>query len=127
QQRSYTPFYGKLAERFCKLRKEFQDTFEAIAKDSYLAIHRFDLTKLRNLAMLVAHLLATDAISWETLSVIKLTEEDTTSSGRIYIKIVFTQLCEHLGLIKLDEKLHDPTLYHAFEGLFPRDHPKNSR
>ncbi|KAE9549955.1 hypothetical protein FO519_006834 [Halicephalobus sp. NKZ332] len=102
QQRSYTPFYGKLAERFCKLRKEFQDTFEAIARDSYLAIHRFDLTKLRNLAMLVAHLLATDAISWEIMSVIKLTEEDTTSSGRIYIKIVFTQLYqEDITILKM--------------------------
>jgi pre-mRNA-splicing factor CWC22 len=36
-----------------------------------------------------AHLLSTDAISWGTLSNIVLTEEATTSSARIFIKILF--------------------------------------
>lgn len=35
------------------------------------------------------HLLTTDAISWGTLSNIVLTEEATTSSARIFIKILF--------------------------------------
>jgi len=33
QQRTYERFYGLLAERFCKLRKEFQEAFEKIARD----------------------------------------------------------------------------------------------
>jgi pre-mRNA-splicing factor CWC22 len=49
QQRTYQRFYGLLAERFCKLRKEFQDTFEKIARDTYSSIHRFDITKLHNM------------------------------------------------------------------------------
>lgn len=65
QQRTYENFYGLLAERFCRLRKEFQEAFERIARDTYNTIHRFEITKLRNMARLVAHLLSTDAISWE--------------------------------------------------------------
>lgn len=108
QQRSYTPFFGKLAERFCKLRKEFQDSFEKISRNTYHTIHRFDITKLRNMAKLVSHLLSTDSIAWSIFSEVKMTEEDTTSSGRIYIKTIFLELSEVLGLVKLDERLNDP-------------------
>lgn len=65
QQRTYEKFYGLLAERFCRLRKEFQEAFERIARDTYNTIHRFEYNKLRNMACLVAHLLSTDAISWD--------------------------------------------------------------
>jgi hypothetical protein len=42
------------------------------------------------------HLLTTDAISWGTLSNIVLTEEATTSSARIFIKILFqVQVLQH--------------------------------
>uniref|UniRef100_A0A915DQF7 MI domain-containing protein n=1 Tax=Ditylenchus dipsaci TaxID=166011 RepID=A0A915DQF7_9BILA len=127
QQRTYERFYGLLSERFCKLNKDFQDCFERIVRDTYNAIHRFDMTKLRNMAKLSAHLLATDAISWEVLSEIKLTETDTTSAGRIFIKILFQELVEIMGLVKIYERACDATLQTAFEGIFPRDHPKNTR
>lgn len=51
--------------------------------------HRLETNKLRNVARLFGHLLATDAIPWSVLGVIRLTEEDTTSSSRIFIKILF--------------------------------------
>lgn len=41
------------------------------------------------MAKLFAHLLANDAISWGVLGCIRLTEEDTTSSSRIFIKYLF--------------------------------------
>ena len=52
--------------------------------------------KLRNVAALFAHLLATDALPWSVLSCIRLTEEDTTSSSRIFIKYLF-QVCVCVG------------------------------
>ncbi|GBM57612.1 Pre-mRNA-splicing factor CWC22, partial [Araneus ventricosus] len=61
------------------------------------------------------------------LSIIKLNEDDTTSSSRIFIKILFQELCEYMGLPKLNERVKDVTLQEAFEGLFPRDHPHNTR
>uniref|UniRef100_A0A1I7XQ85 MI domain-containing protein n=1 Tax=Heterorhabditis bacteriophora TaxID=37862 RepID=A0A1I7XQ85_HETBA len=127
QQRTYERFYGLLCERFCRLRKEFQVMFEQIARDTYSTVHRFDITKLRNMSKLISHLLFTDAISWNILSDIRLTEEETTSSGRIYIKYIFQELCESMGLVKLYERTRDPTLQIAFAGLFPRDNPADSR
>ncbi|EPB74999.1 MIF4G domain protein [Ancylostoma ceylanicum] len=127
QQRTYERFYGLLCERFCRLRKEYQETFEKIACDTYATIHRFDITKLRNMARLVSHLLFTDAISWTIFTDVKLTENDTTSSGRIYLKYIFQELCESMGLAKLYERTSDPTLQTAFAGLFPRDNPQNTR
>ncbi|PAV62982.1 hypothetical protein WR25_03874 [Diploscapter pachys] len=127
QQRTYERFYGLLCERFCRLKKEFQDTFEQTAKDTYSTIHRFDITKLRNMSRLISHLLQSDAISWNVLSDIKLTEEETTSSGRVYIKYVFQELAEAMGLEKLYRRIRDPTLQTAFAGIFPRDNPQNAR
>lgn len=40
-------------------------------------------------AALFAHLLATDALPWSVLNCVRLTEEDTTSSSRIFIKYLF--------------------------------------
>ncbi|KJH47876.1 MIF4G domain protein [Dictyocaulus viviparus] len=127
QQRTYERFYGLLCERFCRLRKEYQTTFEKIACDTYATIHRFDITKLRNMARLISHLLFTDAINWTIFTDVRLTENDTTSSGRIYLKYIFQELCESMGLAKLYERISDPTLQTAFAGLFPRDNPQNTR
>lgn len=127
QQRTYEKFFGLLAQRFCQLKKDYAEPFEQIFLSSYDTIHRFETNKLRNVAKFFAHLLFTDAIPWNVLSHIKLTEDDTTSSSRIFIKILFQELCEYMGLPKLNERIKDPTLQDAFEGLFPRDLPKNTR
>ncbi|VDN04481.1 unnamed protein product [Thelazia callipaeda] len=127
QQRTYEKFYGLLAERFCRLRKEFQEAFERISRDTYTIIHRFEYNKLRNMACLTAHLLSTDAISWNILDQISLNEEDTTSSGRIYIKIIFQELAEFLGVENLLQRIRDPTMQSAFDKIFPRDNPNNTR
>lgn len=63
------------------------------------------------MAKLIAHLLATDAISWEVLSEIKLNENDTTSSGRIFIKILLQELAETLSLVKLYQRISDPYVF----------------
>ncbi|KZC08173.1 PREDICTED: pre-mRNA-splicing factor CWC22 homolog [Dufourea novaeangliae] len=127
EMRTYEKFFGLLAGRFCAINKMYVTPFEQIFRDSYDTIHRLDTNKLRNVSKFFAHLLFTDSISWEVLSCIKLTEEDTTSSNRIFIKILFQELSEYMGLSKLNQRVKDVTLQEAFEGLFPRDDPKNTR
>ncbi|RLU27617.1 hypothetical protein DMN91_001421 [Ooceraea biroi] len=127
EMRTYEKFFGLLAGRFCAINKIYVTPFEQIFKDSYHTIHRLDTNKLRNVSKFFAHLLFKDSISWNVLSCIKLNEEDTTSSNRIFIKILFQELSEYMGLAKLNERLKDVTLQEAFEGLFPRDDPKNTR
>ncbi|XP_063230054.1 pre-mRNA-splicing factor CWC22 homolog [Bacillus rossius redtenbacheri] len=127
EQRTYEKFFGLLAQRFCMINKIYIPPFQQIFKDTYDTIHRLDTNKLRNVAKFFAHLLFTDAISWEVLSFIRLNEEETTSSSRIFIKILFQELSEYMGLTKLNERVKDPTLQLAFDGVFPRDNPKNTR
>lgn len=80
---------------------------EKIFIDSYATVHRLETNKLRNVARFFAHLLFTDSISWNVLSTIHLNEEETTSSSRIYIKILFQELAEHMGLNKLNARVQD--------------------
>ncbi len=56
---------------------------------TYNNVHKMEVNKLRNAAKFFGHLMHTDAIEWSGLSQIRLTEEETTSSSRIYIKILF--------------------------------------
>lgn len=82
--------------------------FELIFADTYATVHRLDTNRLRNIAKLFGHLLFTDAISWAVLASIQLNEEDTTSSSRIFIKILFQELSEYMGLSNLNSRLKDP-------------------
>ncbi|XP_070518792.1 pre-mRNA-splicing factor CWC22 homolog [Cardiocondyla obscurior] len=127
EMRTYEKFFGLLAGRFCAINKIYVTPFEQIFKDSYHTIHRLDTNKLRNVSKFFAHLLFTDSISWSVLSCIQLNEEDTTSSSRIFIKILFQELSEYMGLAKLNERVKDVTLQEVFEGLFPRDDPRKTR
>ncbi|KAK4871430.1 hypothetical protein RN001_016466 [Aquatica leii] len=127
EQRTYEKFYGLLSQRFCQINNVYVAPFEQIFKDTYYTTHRLDTNRLRNVSKFFAHLLFTDAISWQVLEIMKLNEEDTTSSSRIFIKILFQELSEYMGTQNLNARLKDPTLETYFAGLFPRDNPKNTR
>ncbi|KAK5860946.1 hypothetical protein PBY51_022384 [Eleginops maclovinus] len=127
QQRTYEKFFGLLAGRFCLLKKEYMESFEGIFAEQYDTIHRLETNKLRNVARLFAHLLYTDSVPWSVLECVRMSEETTTSSSRIFVKILFQELCAYMGLPRLNQRLKDPTLQPFFEGLFPRDNPRNTR
>ena len=127
QEKTFIKYYALLAERFCKLRAAYADCFSECFVAQYRLIHRLETNKLRNVAKLFAHLLGSDALPWAILSVIRLTEDDTTSSSRIFIKTLFQELAETMGLRALSARLDDPTCSHWFEGLFPKDSPRNMR
>ncbi|GMH00071.1 hypothetical protein Nepgr_001910 [Nepenthes gracilis] len=127
QERTYLRYYGLLGQRFCMLNKVYQDNFEKCFVQQYSMIHRLETNKLRNVAKFFAHLLGTDALSWHVLAYIRLTEEDTTSSSRIFIKILFQELSEHLGIRLLNERINDPAMQESFESIFPKDNPRNTR
>merc|ERR1712194_53326 len=71
--------------------------------------------------------MGTDGVSWSLLAQVRITEETTTSSSRIFIKVIFQELSEQWGIKKLAERLVEPDLRVHFAGLFPKDHPKNMR
>ncbi|KAK9894391.1 MIF4G-domain-containing protein [Cystobasidium minutum MCA 4210] len=128
QERSYNKFYGLMAERLCKINRVWSIGFEGCFRTYYDTIHRYETNRLRNIAKLFGHLLASDGIPWSCLDVIRMTEDDTTSSSRIFTKIMFQEMLEEMGLPKLKRKLfEDAALQPFLEGIFPKDHPKNTR
>nr|GLL31797.1 pre-mRNA-splicing factor CWC22 homolog [Ipomoea trifida] len=127
QERTYLRNYGLWGQRFCMINKVYQENFEKCFVQQYSTIHRLETNKLRNVALFFAHLLATDALHWHVLAYIRLTEEDTTSSSRIFIKILFQELSEHIGIRLLNDRLNDSTMQESFDSIFPKDNPKNTR
>ncbi|MCD7453677.1 pre-mRNA-splicing factor cwc22 [Datura stramonium] len=127
QERTYLHYYALLGQRLCMINKVHQKNFEKSFVQQYSMIHRLETNKLRNVAKFFAHLLCTHALSWHVLAYLRLTEEDTTSSSRIFIKILFQELSEHLGIHMLNECLSNPSMQETFESIFPKDNPKNTR
>ncbi|KAM5453095.1 pre-mRNA-splicing factor cwc22 [Microsporum audouinii] len=127
QERTYSKFYGLIGERFAKINRLWADLFEAAFSTYYDTIHRYETNRLRNIARFFSHMLSSDALGWHVLSIIHLNEEETTSSSRIFIKILFQDLAEVLGMTKLQERLKDPILLPSYDGIFPTDNPRNTR
>ncbi|KAJ9154990.1 cwc22-involved in mrna splicing [Pleurostoma richardsiae] len=127
QEKTYSKFYGLIAERLSKINRLWMDLFEHAFTDYYEKIHRYDTNKLRNIARLFGHIFASDAIGWYCLGVIHLNEEETTSASRIFIKILFQEISEEIGMAKLQARMRDETLRPSLEGLFPHDNPRNIR
>ncbi|KAJ8119628.1 hypothetical protein O1611_g10566 [Lasiodiplodia mahajangana] len=127
QERTYTKYFGLIGERFAKLNRLWTDMFEQAFQNKYETIHRHDTNSLRNIARFFGHLFASDAIGWHILSVIHLNEDETTSASRIFIKIMFQEIGEELGMPKLQGRMKDETMQPSFEGLFPRDNARNIR
>merc|ERR1719186_56279 len=123
----YEKFFGLMGQRFCQVTRTYQEPFSKIFLDTYNTVHRLETGKLRNVAKFYSHLLYTDAIGWDVLAVIKLNEDDTTSSSGIFIKILFQELAEFIGLAKLVDRTRDGSMADAWEGLLPRDNPRDTR
>ena len=127
QERTYNKFFGLIGERFCKLNRLWQDLFQNMFVKYYETIHRYETNRLRIIAQFFGHLLASDAIGWHVLHTVQLNEEDTTSSSRIFIKILIEDLAQGVGMKSLQERFKDDSLQPALAGIFPTDNPKNTR
>ncbi|KAG5925652.1 pre-mRNA-splicing factor cwc22 [Claviceps africana] len=127
QEKTYTKFFGLVGERFAKINRLWCDLFEQSFAKYYDTIHRYENNKLRNIAQLFGHMFGVDAIGWHCLSVIHLNEDETTSSSRIFIKILFQSIVEEIGISKLKARMADDVLRPSLEGIFPRDSARNVR
>jgi pre-mRNA-splicing factor CWC22 len=99
---------------FCLLNHTVCTTTTAAFAQNYATIHRLETNKLRNVAKLFSHLLYTDALPWTVLEEIRVNDTDTTSSSRIFIKILCQELSENMGLVKLRERFQDPYMAPIF-------------
>ncbi|KAI3799759.1 hypothetical protein L1987_35061 [Smallanthus sonchifolius] len=98
QEKTYRRFYGLLGERLCVKNKVYKE----ILQECFVQ-------------------------RWQVLCYVRLTKEDTSSSSRIFIIILFQELAELLGMVLLKARLTDPKMQVDFESIFPRDNVKNTR
>ncbi|RKF83656.1 Pre-mRNA-splicing factor cwc22 [Golovinomyces cichoracearum] len=127
QEKTFSKFYGLVGEQFAKINRLWTQLFETSFATYYETMHRYETNRLRNIARLFGHLLSSDSIGWHVLSIVHLNEEETTASSRIFIKILFEDLVEVMGMPKLQARLTDDVLRPYFEGIFPKDNPRNTR
>ncbi|KAJ2817820.1 pre-mRNA-splicing factor cwc22, partial [Coemansia sp. 'formosensis'] len=121
QERTYKAFFGLIGERLCKLNRTWGHGFALSFASCYESIHRYETNHLRNIAHFFAHLLITGALHLSVLEVVVLTEESTTSSSRIFLKIVLQDMAEELGMKTLNDRLKstDYKVAEAVKGMFP--------
>jgi pre-mRNA-splicing factor CWC22 len=127
-QKSYDKFFTLIMERLARLKP---DVYVPLCDNAFLSqldsAHRLETNKLRNIAKFFSHLMYTDAVTWSLLAHLELTESGTTSSSRIFIKILFQDLSENLGAKKLHARMKDDELQPYVRGLFQEGNVKDMR
>ena len=63
-----------------------------------------EVNKIRNLAKLFAHLFYTQSIDWTIFQVVTLRPDTTTSAHRMFLKILFREIAENMGIQKMAEE-----------------------
>jgi len=127
--RTFLRYYGLIAGRFCLLHPRWKAAFEESFSIQYESIHRLETNKLRNVAKLFAHLLHTDSLPWSCLSVIHLNEDETTSSSRIFLKILVQEMAGAMGIDALVKRFEtkDADAMQWYTELLPRNDPRKTR
>lgn len=121
QEKTYLKYFGVIGEKFCKLSDRWAEVFGQQFEQKYNSAHQFEGAQLRNMGKFFGHLLATDAVEFNgCLGHIRLTEEDTTSAGRVFIKFLFQQLVEELGIKQLREWIDQEDAQVQLDSLMPR-------
>lgn len=120
QEKTYSKFFGLIAEKLCSMNRQWHAIFVEHFKSYYNTIHQFESNHLRNIGKLFGHLFALDKLAIEeSWNEIRLTEEDTTSASRIFIKFFFQEIIEEIGIKGLQEILDDDFIKVRITGLFP--------
>ncbi|KAK9455378.1 pre-mRNA-splicing factor cwc22 [Dipodascopsis uninucleata] len=127
QEKIYSKFYGLIGERFCKINRKWQDQFAKAFTSYYDTIHRYETNRLRNIGKFFAHLLASDGLNWSVLECVHLNEEETTASSRIFLKILFQDIAEEMGMKLMLARFRNPDLSTEFEGIFNKKNPTDLR
>lgn len=127
QEKTYIRAYGLLGQRFCRLDKIYRTKFEDLFAQHYASVHELDTRKIRNICNFFASLLASEALPWTLLQVVRLVEEETTKSSRIFMKILFEEISRTLGEPKTKERFELAESEGHLNGVFPTDTAENAR
>ncbi|KAJ8906825.1 hypothetical protein NDN08_003311 [Rhodosorus marinus] len=127
QERSYLSFYGLLGCRFCALNRLYVAAFESLFAEYYGEVHRFETSRIRNVAKFFAALLASGSMPWSIFELISINEDETTSSSRIFLKVMFQEVVAEMGLESFHKQLVVEEIQPYLRGILPKDSPQNAR
>ncbi|KAH3671661.1 hypothetical protein OGAPHI_000366 [Ogataea philodendri] len=121
QEKTYSKYYGLIGEKLISVNRRWAKAFDTVFEQNYTNCHTFELSLIRNIGSFWGHMFASDKMGWEILSLIQLTEEDTTSAGRIFLKFLFVKMQEELGVSKLRLRLAEEYIQPYINGIFPTE------
>lgn len=119
QETTYSKYYGIIAEKLSRFHKSWKVAFEKLFLDSYKTIDNFENSQLRIVGRFWGHLLSTKCIEFSSLSCVHMNEKETTMHGRIFIKFIFQELVEALGIDELKRILETSEIQKRLHNLFP--------
>lgn len=120
QEKTYNKIFGGVSTQLCRLNRKWHDLFKGAFKDYYGKIHRYKTLQIRNIATLFGYLLASDGLSWEVFEAVYISEEHTTSSSRVFIKFLFEEMQQELGVKQLKERFAEDYIQPYISTLFPK-------
>ncbi|EJS43614.1 cwc22p [Saccharomyces arboricola H-6] len=116
QESTFSKYYSILSERMITFHRSWQIAYNETFEQNYTQdIEDFETDQLRILGKFWGHLISYEFLPMGCLTIIKLTEEDSCPQGRIFIKFLFQELVNELGLDELQTRLSSNKL----EGMFP--------
>lgn len=122
QEKTYSKYFGVIGEKMCRVSRNWHHTFTQQFVEKYNTIYQFEGAQLRNLGKFFGHLLAADSLApQETLGHIELTEEKTSSASRVFIKFLFQEMVEELGIAEVQQICVDPDVRQSVQGMLPTD------
>lgn len=121
QEKTYSKYFGVVGEKLCRMSREWHATFAQLFAQYYNEIDQYETNGLRNVGKFFGHMLASDSLAIEaSLCVVRLSEENTTSAGRVMLKFVFQEMVEELGVPELEARfVKDTFVKTEINGLFP--------
>lgn len=127
QEVTYSKFYGVISERLCCGHRSWQRSFRTIFRLNYVDIDNLEAKQIRNIGKFWGHLLASDYVGFEVMQYIHITEDETTSAGRVFLKFLFQELVAELGLCALKERLEEPYVQPYLRDVFPINNMESVR
>lgn len=124
QEKIYNKTYGSVANRFCYKSKFWRNLFDDAFLHYYEIIHRYDTNQIRNIATLFGYILAADGLDWEVFEAVHMNERDSTSSSRIFIKLMFEEMKQEMGVKTMVTRFQEEYLQPYLVNLFPKDNKK---
>lgn len=120
QEKTYSKYFGVVGEKLCAMNEGWHQAFIGQFREKYDKIYQYEGAQLRNIGKFFGHLLAADVLDpLQTLGCIIMTEHDTTSAGRVFIKFLFQALLEEMGISEVQKLIQDKEVRNHITGMFP--------